>query len=45
MAKQHSQPKKKKKSPIYIGDEYYVGTMTMEECFLKALKPYFTKVQ
>lgn len=46
MEKQQEKTKRrKKKSPLYLGDEYYVGTMTMEEAFTKALEPYFTKVK
>ncbi|MCM3250441.1 MULTISPECIES: hypothetical protein [Bacillus] len=32
---------KKKTTNIKIGKEYY-GTMDREECFRKALEPYFT---
>lgn len=31
---------KKKKSPLYIGEEYY-GDIPIEEAFNKALAPYF----
>ncbi|MBA4538761.1 hypothetical protein H1Z61_16915 [Bacillus aquiflavi] len=32
--------KKKKKYPLYIGEEYY-GSIPIEEAFHKALAPYF----
>ncbi len=34
--------KKKKKSPLYIGKETY-GNIPIEECFKKALEPYFSE--
>ncbi len=37
-----TEKKKKRKSPLYIGKEYY-GTIPIEEAFKKALEPYFNK--
>lgn len=34
----------KKKSPLYTGKEVYLGKMSIEEAFQKALEPYFDKV-
>lgn len=31
----------KKKSPLYVGKEVYLGKMSIEEAFQKALEPYF----
>lgn len=33
---------KKKKSPLYVGKEFY-GKVPIEEAFKKALEPYFNK--